>query len=122
MIHIVARPVFQSAIPLLGAVAFTVLPASPARAADGDVGRARIDAVAIVDIPNAVRVNGEPGNEVWQRATAIDEFVQRDPEEGGKPSQRTEVRVAYDPTTLFVRVRAFDTEAARIAGLLTRRD
>jgi hypothetical protein len=48
--------------------------------------------------------------------------VQRDPEEGGVPSQRTEFRVAYDATTLFVKVRAFDTEASKIVSYLTRRD
>src|SRR5439155_8190153 len=80
------------------------------------------DAVPVGDIPNAMRVNGDLSAEVWQRATPIDEFVQRDPVEGGKPSQRTEVRVAYDSSTLFVKVHAFDTEAGRILSFLTRRD
>jgi hypothetical protein len=52
--------------------------------------------------------NGELSDEIWQLSNAVDAFVQRDPEEGGKPSQRTEFRVAYDSTTLYVKVRAFD--------------
>ena len=63
-----------------------------------------------------MRVNGELSEDLWQLSTAVDAFVQREPEEGGKPSQRTEFRVAYDATTLYVKVRAFDTEAARIAA------
>src|SRR5439155_13975352 len=38
------------------------------------------------------------------------------------PSQRTEFRVVYDSTTLYVKVRAFDTEAGKIVSYLTRRD
>ena len=49
-------------------------------------------------------------------------FIQREPTEGGEPSQRTEFRVAYDATTLFVKVRAFDTDPDRIVTYLTRRD
>jgi hypothetical protein len=82
---------------------------------------AHIDALAITP-NNSIRVNGELGEELWRVAPAVDAFVQREPEEGGQPSQRTEVRVAYDETTLFVRVHAFDTEPHRIVSYLTRRD
>ena len=61
-------------------------------------------------------------DEVWQTVAPIDAFVQREPDEGGEPSQRTEFRVAYDATTLYVRVRAFDTEPDKIVSYLTRRD
>src|SRR5690349_14828034 len=82
---------------------------------------AHVDAIRIT--PNtSVRVNGELGEELWQTPRAIDAFVQREPEEGGRPSQRTEFRVAYDASTLFVRVHAFDTEPDRIVSYLTRRD
>src|SRR5204862_2243367 len=64
----------------------------------------------------------ELSEEVWRQATAVDAFLQRDPEEGGKPSQRTEFRVAYDASTLFVQVHAFDSEPGRIVSFLTRRD
>jgi Domain of unknown function (DUF5916)/Carbohydrate family 9 binding domain-like len=83
----------------------------------------RVDAVAVTDAQTAMRVNnGELSDEIWQLSNAVDAFVQRDPEEGGTPSQRTEFRVAYDMTTLYVKVRAFDSEASRIRGYLTRRD
>ena len=81
-----------------------------------------VDAVDITAAPAAVRLSGQVSDEVWQRIAATDAFVQREPQEGGAPSQRTEFRVAYDSATLFVRVRAFDTEPARIASYLTRRD
>ena len=82
----------------------------------------RVDAVPIADMPNAVRINGEISEAAWQAATAMDGFLQREPEEGGQPSQRTEFRVLYDATTLYVKVRAFDAQADKIVSYLTRRD
>ena len=85
-------------------------------------GANRVEAISIDATPTAVRVSGEVSEDVWQRATATDAFVQREPAEGGEPSQRTEFRVAYDSTTLYVKVRAFDTEPGKIVSYLTRRD
>src|SRR6266536_2104337 len=81
----------------------------------------RVDAVPIAGT-NAVRVTGELSDEVWQSAKPTVEFVQRDPNEGREPSQKTEFRVAYSATTLFVKVRAFDKEPDKIVTYLTRRD
>src|SRR5438094_2038966 len=82
----------------------------------------RADAVPIADTPNAVRINGEVSEAAWQAATPMDGFLQREPEEGGPPSPRTEFRVVYDATTLYVKVRAFATQADKIVSYLTRRD
>src|SRR5438132_13438746 len=71
---------------------------------------------------NAVRVIGAMREEIWETAKPISDFVQREPHEGAPPSQRTEFRVAYDTATIYVRVRAFDTEPGKIVGHLTRRD
>ena len=62
----------------------------------------RVEAVAIDTASAAIRVSGEISEAVWQRAPAMDSFLQRDPTEGGEPSQRTEFRVVYDSTTLYV--------------------
>ena len=83
---------------------------------------ARVDAVAVPKSANAIRVGGDLSDEFWQSVTPTDAFLQREPEESGVPSQRTEFRVAYDATTLFVKVHAFDTEADKIVSYLTRRD
>src|SRR5260370_24599998 len=81
---------------------------------------ARAEAVPVSG-PNAIRVNGELSDQVWSGAPAVDAFVQRDPHEGGEPSQHTEFRVAYDASTLYVKVRAFDKEPGKIVTYLTRR-
>src|SRR3954469_13294877 len=68
----------------------------------------------------AVRASGEITDDVWRTAPAVDAFVQREPEEGGRPSQRTEFRVVYNASTLFVRGDAFDTDPPRIGISPTR--
>jgi hypothetical protein len=83
---------------------------------------ARVDAVAVPKSATAIRAGGDLSDDFWQTVAPNDAFVQREPEEGGVPSQRTEFRVAYDATTLFVKVRAFDTDAGKIVSYLTRRD
>jgi hypothetical protein len=60
--------------------------------------------------------------EGWRTVRPMAVFVQREPNEGGKPSQPTEFRVMYDATTIYVRVRAFDDQPEKIVTYLTRRD
>ena len=86
--------------------------------------KARIPATDSVE---ARRVNARPPgvelpDAVWLGAAPTVEFVQREPHEGAAPSQRTEFRVAYDSSTLHVKVRAFDAEPDKIVTFLTRRD
>ena len=78
------------------------------------------------DVAAAQRLPGDHGvaltAEGWQTLSAVSSFLQREPNEGAAPSQRTEFRVAYDATTLYVRVSAFDAEPDQIVTYLTRRD
>ncbi len=90
-------------------------------AADGPA-TVRVDAVAIPSSATIVRTTGELSDEAWRAATPVDGFLQRDPHEAAEPSQKTEFRVAYDTSTLFVKVRAYDTEPDKIVTYLTRRD
>ena len=83
---------------------------------------ARVDAVPVPKTATAIRSTGELSDEVWSSLPPVDAFVQREPNDAGTPSQRTEFRVAYDETTLFVKVRAFDTDPDKIVTYLTRRD
>ncbi|HEX7137327.1 MAG TPA: DUF5916 domain-containing protein [Vicinamibacterales bacterium] len=81
----------------------------------------RVDAIHL-DVPSPIRASGAVADEVWRTVPATDTFVQREPQEGGEPSQKTEFRVAYDAATLYIRVTAFDTEPDKIITYLTRRD
>jgi hypothetical protein len=81
-----------------------------------------LDAVAIPVSAGAVRVDGSFNEPIWTQATSTTEFVQRDPKEGAPASHRTEVRVAFDPSAIYIAVTALDPEPSAVVGLLTRRD
>ena len=70
----------------------------------------------------AIVVDGELSDAGWQPAVPVTTFVQRDPLEGAEPSFKTEARIVYDSSAIYVGVRAFDAEPSRIIGFLTRRD
>ena len=78
--------------------------------------------VEAVHLGAAVTAGHALTEEVWGSAPVVSDFVQREPSEGATPSQATEFRVAFDSSTLFVKVRAYDREPQKIATYLTRRD
>ena len=90
-------------------------------AAAGANARAEKPAVVAASA-TALRVAGELNDAAWQSAQPITQFLQRDPKEGAEPSFKTEARVAYDATALYISVQAFDPEPQRIVGIRTRRD
>lgn len=81
-------------------------------------------AVEAVAIPatSPILLDGKLNEEIWQQAPPVVDFLQRDPDEGQPPTMRTEARLAYDESALYIAVRAFDTDANKIVGILTRRD
>jgi hypothetical protein len=55
-----------------------------------------------------IRLDGRLSEELWSLAQPISDFTQQDPVEGGQPSERTEVRVAYDDRNLYIGAMIFD--------------
>lgn len=74
------------------------------------------------DVAEAIHLDGELNEEVWQRAPVLTNFLVREPQEGATPAFRTEVRLAYNAGGLYVAVRAWDDDPSKIVGQLTRRD
>jgi hypothetical protein len=92
-----------------------------AASAQAQAGATDMTATSIAGTASIV-VDGELNDEGWQQAVPVTTFVQRDPLEGAAPSFETEARVVYDSSAIYVGVRAFDADPARIIGFLTRRD
>lgn len=115
-----APPFLAVAIPALLLIA-QVAAADPPAPEGPVVGRT---AIVAVEVPSAsaIRLDGDLSDEAWKRAEPITDFVQRDPKEGAEPSMKTEARIVYDASNLYVAVRAFDPQPDRIVGHLTRRD
>src|SRR2546423_14865768 len=67
--------------PTLCAAAFTAGAAVFASAAFAAAETARLDATAI-SVPTAIRLNGTLRDEVWDTASSVSDFLQREPHEG----------------------------------------
>jgi len=69
-----------------------------------------------------VSIDGVLSEAVWQNGNAVTDFKQRDPNEGAAPSQKTEVRVAYDDDAIYLGARCFDAHPESLMVRLSRRD
>jgi hypothetical protein len=67
-------------------------------------------------------IDGQDSDSIWSSAPIIDQFLEAKPSEGAPAKFRTEARVAYDETNLYVFIRSFDPHPDSIVSLLDRRD
>ena len=67
-------------------------------------------------------IDGKGDDAVWRTATTITEFREWRPTENAEPRFRTEARIAYDASYLYVFVRAYDPHPDSIVKILARRD
>jgi hypothetical protein len=70
----------------------------------------------------AIQLDGHITEPAWLEAPVATGFTQREPEDGAPASERTEVRVAYSASALYVAVRAFDSQPDQIRARLGRRN
>ena len=66
-------------------------------------------------------MDGRLDEEAWARAVPITDFTQREPVEGGVPSERTEIRVVYDEDALYIGAMLYD-DPEGILAFQKRRD
>jgi hypothetical protein len=73
-----------------------------------------IPRVRAVRTDATIEIDGRLDEPAWQIAGVIDQFVQVEPDEGASPTELTEVRLLYDDDFLYIGVRAYDSEPAKI--------
>ncbi len=81
--------------------------------------------IAAVRVPPesvGIRVDGSLDEPVWRSAPAATGLRQREPDAGAPASERTEVRVAYDGSNLYVAIRAFDDDPGAVIARILQRD
>ncbi|MEE8349865.1 MAG: DUF5916 domain-containing protein, partial [Acidobacteriota bacterium] len=76
----------------------------------------------LVKTEQPVVLDGRMDEDAWAEAEVVENFVQRDPDEGMPASERTEVRILHDDLNLYVGVRCFESNAGGILGTELRRD
>ena len=67
-------------------------------------------------------IDGKDDDRVWMSAPVISAFKEWRPTEGKESRFKTEAKIAYDASNLYVIVRAFDPHPDSIIKLLERRD
>jgi len=85
-------------------------------------GRTPPMALAVRATVGSPRIDGRLDDGIWALTEPVTTFTQRSPVDGDPATERTEVRVAYDDQAIYIGARMLDSEPARIAAQLGRRD
>lgn len=93
-------------------------PASGASAISLDAPRS----MRAVRVDQPIRLDGRFDEAAWAAADVAKDFVQRQPQVGQPSSERTEVRVLYDESAVYVAARMFDPHPDSMQAPLARRD
>lgn len=67
-------------------------------------------------------IDGELNDPCWETGTWFDDFIQQRPLQAAKPSQKTEFKILYNDSYLFVAFKCYDDEPEKIRSTLSRRD
>jgi len=78
--------------------------------------------VKAVRLTQAITLDGKLSEPFWKDENAVMEFIQRDPVEGAKPSEKTVVDVAFDDEAIYIGARMYDSQPNAIDARLVRRD
>ncbi len=87
---------------------------------DDKVGPAR--RVEAMRVEADVSLDGVLDDLAWQQAPFIDQFTQRDPDEGDPATERTTVQVIYDNEAIYIGAQLYDAAPDSIVARLGRRD
>lgn len=110
--------VFLLAVSVPAAV---LLVPSPATAdVESPVARKEIRALHIN--PHSPRIDGKLNDPAWANALFVSDFIQKLPNEGEPPTERTEVAIIYDDHAIYVGARMFSADTKHLRTHLDRRD
>ena len=85
----------------------------------GDGLAARATATRTVE---AIRVDGRLDEPAWRETEPLSGFVQREPMQGGEPSEKTEIRVLFTDTALYIGAICHDRSPREIVATQLSRD
>jgi hypothetical protein len=89
-------------------------------AAQGDPPVVRSTPVTAIATP--ISVDGVLSEAAWSSAQKIGELIQRQPDTGQPPSERTDITLLRDADNLYIGVHAYDAEPDRVVGTQMMRD
>ena len=93
------------------------------RPAPADAAQDTPEHVAVASrVDSPPTIDGVLNEEFWTTIDPITAFKQREPYEGAEPTEKTEVRIAYDETALYLGLTMFDSEPNRIRRSILQRE
>ena len=108
---------------LCAAIGMLALPAAAAaQAAEPVIPAAAPREARAQRIERAPVIDGVLDEPFWRELAPITEFVQREPVDGGVPTERTEVRIAYDDDALYFGLTLHDSEPGAIRRSILHRE
>jgi hypothetical protein len=98
-----------------------IIAAAPSSAEEPEIARP-LHTLQAIQALGKITLDGALNEAAWTDAIPATDFMQRDPEEGAAPTERTELRIAYDTSAIYFGIRLFDKEPKKISSRLSRRD
>ena len=79
-------------------------------------------ALAVGIDSDLITIDGRLDDAAWREAHFFADFLQKEPEQGAAPTERTEIAFVYDGGALYIGARMFHQDPSNIAEVMTRRD
>ena len=77
---------------------------------------------SVTPITDAIAIDGVLDEPIWRSAPKIGALVQRQPDTGEPPTERTDVTLLRDENNLYIGIYAYDREPGRVIGTQMMRD
>lgn len=72
--------------------------------------------IKAVRVNQGPRIDGSLSDPAWQSAVAFTDFRMAEPRPNQDPTEKTELRILYDDSNLYIAILCYDTEPDRIAA------
>jgi hypothetical protein len=69
-----------------------------------------------VRVEQGPRLDGRLDDPVWESAPAYSDFRMVEPDPGAPPTEKTEIKILYDSSNLYLGIECYDSEPSRIAA------
>jgi len=82
----------------------------------------QVPSVAVTATTEQITIDGVLDEAIWNTAPKIGDLIQRLPDTGQGPSERTDVILLHDTDNLYIGVVAYDSEPGKVIGTRMERD
>lgn len=81
-----------------------------------------VRSAVVTAVTSTIAIDGVLDEPAWKQSPKIGDLVQRIPDSGAEPTERTDVTLLYDKDNLYIGVMCYDSEPRRVLGSQMARD